>query len=126
MFTYGEEHYTTDTYNTTPVCLVYSTHLTTQSRARQNSNKHSKSRNAVLWNANRHSSVHTSAHLIACRTTELRKATRSAARLRHVGSTVSCGEWEERKRWQVGENVGIFLLRAAMQKDVVLVLRLAD
>lgn len=60
-----------------------------------------------------HSSYRTSAHLIACRTTELRRATRSAARLsRHVGSTVSCGEWEERKRWEVGENVGIFVLWA--------------
>ena len=58
-----------------------------------------------------HSSTRTSAHLIACRTTELRTATRSAARLlRHVGSTVSCGEWEERKRWEVGENVGILVL----------------
>jgi hypothetical protein len=126
VFRYGEEHYT-DTYNATPVCLVHCTHLTTQTLARQNRNERSKSWNAVLWNANRHSSVHTSSHLIACRTTALRKATRSAARLaRHVGSTVSCGEWEERKRWEVGENVGIFVLKAAMQKEVVLAFRLAD
>ena len=77
--------------------------------------------------ANHHSAAHTSAHLIACRTTELRKATRSAARLsRHVGSTVSCGEWEERKRWEIGENVGILVLWAAIQQEAVLALRLAD
>jgi hypothetical protein len=86
----------------------------------QTDSKHTKQALECGASQYRHSSARTSAHLIASRTTELRRATRSAARLsRHVGShrssvgsTVSCGEWEERKKREVGENVGILVLWA--------------
>ena len=100
-----------DTYNTTPICLLHCTHLKSHHRTRQTRNERSEYWNAVLCSITT-LLLGTSAHLIACRTTELRIATRSAARLsRYVGSTVSCGEWEERKRWEVSEN-GIHVLWA--------------
>jgi len=124
VFRCGEKR-SADTYNTTHICLVHCTHLKSHHRTRLETNEASIGMRCFAISPLFYSHFR-SPDRLQNNWTPL--ATRSAARLsRHVGSTVSCGEWEERKRdGKLVKTLEFSFYGLFMQQEMALALRLAD